>query len=115
MKRTGLLGQLCADAATGSAARTTARTTDSFFMGILLERKAILAGTMNAISKVGMVGLGRMGVPMAEHLLAMGFSVAGCDPAPQARARAESLGVKVLASARDVARASELVLVVVGF
>lgn len=70
---------------------------------------------MNAITKVGIVGLGRMGLPMAEHLLAKGFAVAGCDPAAPARVRAESLGVKVLPTAREVATASELVLVVVGF
>lgn len=52
---------------------------------------------------------------MAEHLLAKGFSVAGCDPAPAAQAQAERLGVTLLGSPRDVARASDLVLVVVGF
>jgi 3-hydroxyisobutyrate dehydrogenase-like beta-hydroxyacid dehydrogenase len=56
-----------------------------------------------------------MGLPMAGHLLAKGFSVAGCDPAPQARAGAKELGVSLLDSARAVAQASELVIVVVGF
>ena len=56
-----------------------------------------------------------MGLPMAGHLLARGFSVAGCDPAAKARAGAKELGIAVLASAREVAEASDLVLVVVGF
>jgi 3-hydroxyisobutyrate dehydrogenase-like beta-hydroxyacid dehydrogenase len=84
-------------------------------MSILLERKAILDRTMSAISKVGIVGLGRMGAPMARHLAAKGFVVSGCDPAAQARANAKALGVAVLATPRDVAQASDLVIVVVGF
>jgi 3-hydroxyisobutyrate dehydrogenase-like beta-hydroxyacid dehydrogenase len=70
---------------------------------------------MNAIHKVGIVGLGRMGAPMARHLAAKGFSVAGCDPAAQARSNAKAPGVSVLASPREVAQASDLVIVVVGF
>ena len=52
---------------------------------------------------------------MARHLAAKGFSVAGCDPAAQARANAKQSGVSVLASPREVAQASDLVIVVVGF
>src|SRR5262245_37844980 len=70
---------------------------------------------MNAITKVGIVGLGRMGAPMAKHLLDKRFAVVGCDPAPAARSSAAALGVRVLASPGEVARASELVIVVVGF
>jgi 3-hydroxyisobutyrate dehydrogenase-like beta-hydroxyacid dehydrogenase len=84
-------------------------------MSILLDRKAILAGTMSAIRKVGIVGLGRMGAPMARHLLAKGFTVSGCDPAAQARARAQGLGMAVLGSPREVAQSSDLVIVVVGY
>jgi 3-hydroxyisobutyrate dehydrogenase-like beta-hydroxyacid dehydrogenase len=70
---------------------------------------------MNAIQKVGIVGLGKMGAPMARHLAAKGFSVAGCDPAAPARANAKQSGVAVLDSPREVAKASHLVIVVVGF
>jgi 3-hydroxyisobutyrate dehydrogenase-like beta-hydroxyacid dehydrogenase len=70
---------------------------------------------MSAISKIGILGLGKMGAPMARHLLARGFTVAGYDPLNAARRNAQSLGVSVLDSPREVARASELVLVVVGF
>lgn len=69
----------------------------------------------NAIGSVGIVGLGKMGAPMAKHLLARGFKVTGCDPLADARRNASSLGVAVLDSAADVAGASELVIVVVGF
>ena len=70
---------------------------------------------MSAIHKIGIVGLGKMGTPMAKHLLARGFKVAGYDPADEARRNALSLGVSVLDSPGEVARASDLAIVVVGF
>src|SRR5438552_106248 len=70
---------------------------------------------MTAISKIGIVGLGKMGGPMARHLLAKGFAVSGCDPDDAARRDARTLGVSVLDSPREVARASDVVIVVVGF
>jgi 3-hydroxyisobutyrate dehydrogenase-like beta-hydroxyacid dehydrogenase len=56
-----------------------------------------------------MLGLGKMGAPMAKHLLARGFEVCGFDPA------AKAPGVTPLGSPAEVARSSELVIVVVGF
>ena len=64
---------------------------------------------MSAIRNVGIVGLGKMGMPMAKHLLAKGYRVVGCDPAVS---RAD---FEILASPREVAQASDLVIVVVGF
>jgi 3-hydroxyisobutyrate dehydrogenase-like beta-hydroxyacid dehydrogenase len=66
---------------------------------------------MNAIRKVGMLGLGKMGAPMAKHLLARGFEVSGFDPALDPG----SVGVAAKISPAEVAKASELVIVVVGF
>src|SRR5438067_6454995 len=70
---------------------------------------------MTAIRKVGIVGLGKMGAPMARHLIAKGYNVAGCDPVDAARRNAASLGVSVLDAPREVARASDALIVVVGF
>ena len=70
---------------------------------------------MSAIRKVGMVGLGKMGLPMAKHLLAKGFAVAGCDPAEPARRAARAAGVGIVESPRELAAGSDLVIVVVGF
>jgi 3-hydroxyisobutyrate dehydrogenase-like beta-hydroxyacid dehydrogenase len=70
---------------------------------------------MSAIRKIGILGLGKMGAPMARHLLARDFNVCGYDPVDAAQANARRLGVNVLESPREVARASELVVVVVGF
>lgn len=39
-----------------------------------------------AISKIGVVGLGAMGLPMAHTLTNAGFKVTGFDPAPERRA-----------------------------
>ena len=62
-----------------------------------------------------MLGLGKMGAPMARHLIDKGHRVYGYDPQEPARRAAANLGVQVLASARAVAAESELVIVVVGF
>jgi 3-hydroxyisobutyrate dehydrogenase-like beta-hydroxyacid dehydrogenase len=70
---------------------------------------------MAAISKIGILGLGKMGAPMARHLLSRGYSVAGYDPLEPARSNARTLGVTLLGSPGEVAQASELVIVVVGF
>jgi len=70
---------------------------------------------MSAIQKIGIVGLGKMGAPMARHLIAKGYNVSGCDPVDAARRNAASLGVSVLDSPREVARASDALIVVVGF
>lgn len=70
---------------------------------------------MTPIKTVGLLGLGKMGNPMAKHLLARGYKVAGYDPAPEACARALALGARIVGSPREVAQAAELVIVVVGF
>jgi 3-hydroxyisobutyrate dehydrogenase-like beta-hydroxyacid dehydrogenase len=64
---------------------------------------------MSAIRNVGIVGLGKMGLPMAKHLQEKGFKVVGCDPAVRAT------GIEMLSSPREVANRSDLVIVVVGF
>ena len=70
---------------------------------------------MSAIRKIGILGLGKMGAPMAQHLMAQGYNVAGYDPVDAARRHAGALGVSVLDAPREVARASDVVIVVVGF
>jgi 3-hydroxyisobutyrate dehydrogenase-like beta-hydroxyacid dehydrogenase len=57
---------------------------------------------MSTISKVGILGLGKMGAPIARHLLAKGFNVLGFDPVDAARAAAARLGVAVAASPAEV-------------
>ena len=67
------------------------------------------------IRRVGIVGLGKMGFPMARHLRKASFEVAACDVSEAARKQAKGAGVKVVASPRAVAAESDFVIVVVGF
>jgi len=64
---------------------------------------------------VGILGLGKMGGPIAGHVLARGFKVIGYDPVARLRERAAAQGARGAASARELARSSDLVIVLVGF
>jgi 3-hydroxyisobutyrate dehydrogenase-like beta-hydroxyacid dehydrogenase len=70
---------------------------------------------MNAIKKVGLLGLGKMGEPMARHLVTKGFEVIGYDPVAAACEKTRAHGATILASPREVAAASDVVIIVVGF
>ena len=65
------------------------------------------------IAEVGFVGLGRMGLPMARHVLAGGFAVAGFDLDEAAVRKAEALGVRRATSCAEIAAGADLVLVIV--
>jgi 3-hydroxyisobutyrate dehydrogenase-like beta-hydroxyacid dehydrogenase len=70
---------------------------------------------MATIGKVGILGLGQMGGPMAKHLAARGFQVTAYDPVRDACRKAEANGARIVSSAREVAAACELAIIVVGF
>jgi 3-hydroxyisobutyrate dehydrogenase-like beta-hydroxyacid dehydrogenase len=70
---------------------------------------------MQTPRRIGILGLGAMGRPMARHLIAKGFAVAGYDVAAAASERAAALGVEIAATPRALAERSEAVLIVVGF
>ncbi|MCE0762041.1 NAD(P)-dependent oxidoreductase [Pseudonocardia kujensis] len=67
------------------------------------------------IRTVGVLGLGAMGRPMGRHLVTGGFDVVGYDPSAESVRRAEEVGVRGLASPKEVAQESDVVLIVVGF
>ncbi len=71
--------------------------------------------TPNDIKRIGMIGLGKMGLPMSRHLVQRGFTVAGFDIDEAAMERAAEAGVQTALSPQAVAAASDLVIVVVGF
>jgi len=71
--------------------------------------------TSNAIETVGVIGLGKMGEPMARHLVAKGFSVCGYDIDAAANKRTEKHGARIVDSAAAVAQSSDLVIVVAAF
>jgi 3-hydroxyisobutyrate dehydrogenase len=65
---------------------------------------------MSGKFRIGYVGVGLMGLPMAKRLLSLGYSVRAYDIAPQAMAAARAAGATATSSAADAARGSELVL-----
>jgi 3-hydroxyisobutyrate dehydrogenase-like beta-hydroxyacid dehydrogenase len=62
---------------------------------------------------VGILGAGRMGGPMGRHLLAAGTPVVVYDPSPEARAALVALGASEGSGPKDVAAASDVVLIIV--
>ncbi|HET6781195.1 MAG TPA: NAD(P)-dependent oxidoreductase, partial [bacterium] len=68
---------------------------------------------MQKISSVGILGLGRMGLPMGRHLLRAGFAVHGFDPHEAQLAALSDAGGKALRSASAVAGKSEAILIMV--
>src|SRR5262245_30075880 len=67
------------------------------------------------IRRVGLIGLGKMGLPMARHMRSKGFAVAAHDLNPEVCKQAAEFGVVVVENPREVATASDFVIVVVGF
>ena len=64
-----------------------------------------------ATAPIGFVGVGRMGGPMASHLLAAGHELVAFDLDDAALAAAEAKGARRAASAAEVASAAEIVFV----
>ena len=62
---------------------------------------------------VGFIGLGSMGIGMAQSSIRAGLSVAGCDVDPQASARLAEVGGRAAANLADAARNADAVVVVV--
>lgn len=63
--------------------------------------------------RVGVVGLGAMGAPIARHLLTAGFHVTCCDVDPGAVGAAVALGAHAARTPAEAGRACDCVLVVV--
>jgi 3-hydroxyisobutyrate dehydrogenase-like beta-hydroxyacid dehydrogenase len=59
--------------------------------------------------KLGWVGVGKMGLPMASHLLAAGHSVAACDLVPALVDAAVARGARIAATPAAAAREAEVV------
>jgi 3-hydroxyisobutyrate dehydrogenase-like beta-hydroxyacid dehydrogenase len=70
---------------------------------------------MTTINTVGLLGLGKMGCPMAKHIIARGYRVIGYDPLPDACRAGAAVGARIAGSPREVSQASDLVIIVVGF
>jgi 3-hydroxyisobutyrate dehydrogenase-like beta-hydroxyacid dehydrogenase len=70
---------------------------------------------MKEISAVGIIGLGKMGMPMARLLRERGFTVTGYDVTLTALKAASAAGIQPVNSPKAVAAASDLTIVAVGF
>lgn len=70
---------------------------------------------MTAVTKVGMIGAGRMGQPMIGHLARKGFQVAVYDIDAAKRALVEQKGAAWLPDVASLAKACEVVLICVGY
>ena len=69
----------------------------------------------SAIRKVGIVGLGKMGLPMARHIAKAGFEVHGLDIDPQTQTAARAAGMTLASTPAALAAVCDFVIVVVGF
>src|SRR5258708_13655002 len=69
----------------------------------------------SALRRVGIVGLGKMGHPMARHLARAKFEVTGYDIDAHARSQAQGSGIVLVDNPRAVAERSDFVIIVVGF
>ena len=62
-----------------------------------------------------MVGAGRMGLAMLKHLIKHGYAVMVCDISEQQRDAARALGAAIAASPAEVGKASDIVILGVGY
>ena len=85
-------------------------------VGVLAGMRATVEAAMGADSfdglRVGIVGLGKVGGRLAQHLVDEGADVIGCDPNPQARTRIADAcpGVRLVDSVDEVLAAEVDVL-----
>ncbi|WP_280180254.1 NAD(P)-binding domain-containing protein, partial [Nocardia farcinica] len=60
--------------------------------------------------KIGFLGLGHMGAPMAANLVKAGHDVLAYDPVPAAQEQARADGATVVATAAEAAAGREIVI-----
>jgi 3-hydroxyisobutyrate dehydrogenase len=66
-------------------------------------------------ARVGIVGVGRMGLAMLKHLIKQGYQVTACDIDDKQLAKARDAGAAAVAAPAEVARAADFVIVAVGY
>ncbi len=65
---------------------------------------------MTAKPRIGYVGVGLMGLPMAKRLLSLGYAVKACDVVAERAEAARAAGAEAARSPADAAAAAEFVL-----
>ena len=81
----------------------------------LATLKQHIMTTTTAIRTVGVIGAGRMGLPVIGHLVGKGFTVVVHDIDEAKREAVTTLGAGWAASPAELARACEAILVCVGY
>src|SRR5258706_3506975 len=64
-------------------------------------------------SKIGFIGLGAMGKPMAANIIKAGFELTVCDLREAPRKELAALGARVVATPREVAEKSDIIEIAV--
>src|SRR5882757_8223825 len=65
--------------------------------------------------RVGIVGVGRMGLAMLKHLTKHGHAVTACDRDEKQLAKAREAGASIAKTPDELARAAKFVIVGVGY
>jgi 3-hydroxyisobutyrate dehydrogenase len=65
--------------------------------------------------RVGIIGVGRMGLAMAKHLVKHGYAVTVCDISADNAAKAGALGATVVKTPAEVGKAASFVILGVGY
>ena len=65
--------------------------------------------------RVGIVGVGRMGLAMLKHLVKHGYQVTACDIDDKQLAKASDIGATIAKTPAEVAHAADFVIVAVGY
>ena len=65
--------------------------------------------------RVGIIGVGRMGLAMAKHLIRHGYAIAACDVNADNAAKAAELGAHVFGTPRELAETATFVILGVGY
>ena len=66
-------------------------------------------------ARVGIVGVGRMGLAMVRHLIKHGHQVIACDIDDKQLAKASDIGATIAKTPAEVAHAADFVIVAVGY
>jgi 3-hydroxyisobutyrate dehydrogenase len=70
---------------------------------------------MSDKSRVGIVGVGRMGLAMLKHLVRHGHPVTACDLDPNQRDAAHAAGAEIATTPTELGKAADFVIIGVGY